>query len=347
MHLNWLTKVLSATTIQLPGLAMSIAATPERVRSAIGWLFQVCPRTDAQPDLSVEAIGVSAEQVDDHLPSWVRDGFTIDPSTTLPVMISGPDSDSAAIGSFDGLLFCAWEESINRKIKLVCGIRNGAPTRSIIPSVLFPVLRDVLLKRELLLLHSAAVRSPDGRGLLFIAVSGGGKTTTNLAMVRRGAKLVSDDLVVVDLHSNTAQAGGIPKPLNLREGTISFFNELRNLAAASDRSPGRVSVSPQAVYGNGCLLASCPIDVLYFLEFSKGLPSARRLGLSEGLSRLIHSHMFASMQNTRGDSILSLCELLGRTNAYQLKTGDCPEGLGEWLLDNSLRHATEPNSSPS
>jgi hypothetical protein len=227
--------------------------------------------------------------------------------------------------------------------RLVCEMGDEeqpqSTTLSIISLVLFPVLRDVFLRKQGLLLHSAAVKCPNGIGIQFVAESCGGKTTTCLSLVRLGAKFVSDDLVVVSLSGNKAIAYGLPKPLNLREPTLEYFEELRKAASTANPLTGKSSVIPQSVYGSACLEASCSINVLYFLNLSITGPSLRRIGVGESLEKLLSSHAFSVMQPTGGDSIVGLCDLLSMVPSYLLDTGKNPEYLGKWILENCHEHA--------
>ena len=326
-------------TYQLPGLRIAIAGTPLRVQEAIAWLFQLCPTTDDDPELLIKAYGAPQAQAIQQVPTWMRQALPLARAQPSVVMVRGPAGESAAFGMFDDLLSCAWCSACGQRINVVCGMRNGSQTRSIIPSVLVPLLREALLKRGRLLLHAAAVRYPDGLGALLIAPSGGGKTTTTLSLVRLGAKLVADDLVVIDVSGGSAAAYGIPKPLNVREGTIAFFDELRGCDTAASCSTQRISVMPQSLYGPACLTDGCRADVTYFLKLTGDGPSVRILSVQQALERLILCHAFSSAQDTRGDSVLALCDFLMYVNAYELKTGQAPEKLSRWLLENGRRHA--------
>jgi hypothetical protein len=292
----------------------------------------------------LEAIGVAPEQVLGAIPNWIRTELPAIDSD--PFMIQGPAGERAAVGRFDGLLFCAWIDLEHTLARLVFAMREEeqpqSTTLSILSLVLFPVLRDVFLRQRGLLLHSAAVKCPNGVGIQFVAESGGGKTTTSLSLVRLGAKLVSDDLVVVSPSGNKATAYGLPKPLNLREPTLKYFEELRRSAPPANPLTGKSSVIPQSVYGTACLAASCSINVLYFLNLSDSGPSLSRLGVGVALEKLLDSHAFCVMQPTGGDSIVGFCDLLSLVPAYQLDTGRNPEHLGKWLLENCHKHAQLP-----
>lgn len=330
---------MSCITYQLPGLKMSVRAQPERVQLALEWLFQVCPKTLDAPDLHLEAVGTSLEHVIDAIPDWVRMALPSNDPEAPVIMIRGQAHESAAAGWFDGMLFCAWTDAESHIVRLFCGMKDDVPTRSIIPSVIFPILRDVMLRQRQFMLHSAAVKCPNGLGLQFIALSGGGKTTTCLSLVRLGAKLLADDLVVVALEGNKPMAYGLPKPLNLREPTLGYFEELRERVPKMIISDEKSSIIPQLVYGTACLAPSCAIDVLYFLNLTDDGPALRRLDAGAALERLIHTHVFCAMQPTLGDSIVGLFDLLAMVPFYQLDTGRDPGYLGQWLLEHCQQHA--------
>jgi hypothetical protein len=80
-------------------------------------------------------------------------------------------------------------------------------------------LRFWLVKRAIeatdaILLHASVV-SRDGRALMALAPSGGGKTTLSLALVERGWTPHGDDLVVIDPHSYEVTA--LPTPAGIRD----------------------------------------------------------------------------------------------------------------------------------
>jgi hypothetical protein len=69
-------------------------------------------------------------------------------------------------------------------------------------------------------LHGGAVER-DGAALIFVAPSGGGKTTTALGLVRRGWRLLSDDFAVL---SSGATVVPFPRRLNLTDDTLALLS---------------------------------------------------------------------------------------------------------------------------
>ncbi len=324
--------------VELPGLRVSIAARPERLQSAFEWLFQLCPTASGAADLRIEADGMCTEAVERCMPEWLRAWLPGTVEGAMPLLVAGPTGEVATLGRFDGLVFCAVAQFCQGSLRLLCSMRDGGNrTRSIIPSLLVPLLREVLAARGRFLLHAAAVEIEPGAGILLIAPSGGGKTTTTLALVRQGARLVSDDLVVLDVATGQPWAHGIPKLLNVREPTLGFFDELRRCDRAEQRLPGRSSLSPVSVYGAACTTPSCRLQAIYCLSLSSGSIEASQLGIEQAMERLVHGHTFSSTQTTGARSVLAFLDVLSHVPAYHVGTGDDPDRLGRWLKGHSMR----------
>lgn len=74
-----------------------------------------------------------------------------------------------------------------------------APPDVLRASVLGSGLGAILHHRGLLPLHASGVAGADGRALLFIGARGAGKSTTAALLVRRGYRLLSDDVCAVEV----------------------------------------------------------------------------------------------------------------------------------------------------
>ena len=224
--------------------------------------------------------------------------------------------------------------------------RSAAPAREVratssIHSVLPPVLRELFLRRERLLVHSAVLRCPCGTGILVAAPGGGGKTTTALSVLRKGAKLLGDDLNILDVEADGVRAYGFAEMLNVSEETMGFFPELRNAPShvPEDSGSHKTVIAPQEVYGVDCLVDTCSVDVVYFVAVRGADPEAVRLKPGEAFGRLMHAQTFANGQVPNDFSFERLSDIIEHVNVYELVTGNAPAKLGEWLLANCRRHA--------
>jgi len=316
----------------LPGLRLAVKGHPPKLHQAIDGYFNLCPTSADPPELQLDCQGVAATEFRGRLPEWLRQVSLVSQTASSTVLITGPTGERAVFAEYDGFTACAWWHPAHEQIRAVCDFREGEPAGSILPSVLVPLIREFLEKKERLLLHAAAVLGPGDVGMMFVAASGGGKTTTALSLVRRGAKLISDDLLVIEAAGTDSTVYGIPKPLNIRRGTLDAFEEL-SAGTCARRSPGGdIAIRPQTVYGENCLAASAPIAFVFFLKLSGAEPAVRPLTAAEAMERIIQSHLFTETQKVGPRSIVTLCEFIGRAQVYELQTGPAAKQVGDWLL---------------
>ena len=286
--------------------------------------------------MKIEGRGSYESKFDELVPDWVLQKMSGLDIGREPTMIPGPSDEIATVGISDGLPFFAWTDKKATEIQLTCGLKEEGRTIGIIQPVLVPVLRESLLASGFLLLHGAAFVCPNGMGLLLIAISGGGKTTTALSLLRNGAKIVADDLVMIRTSEHQVAVSGIPKLLNIRRETFAFFEELELLpeSAFARIGPLRKMISPHTIYGEGCMARESRVSVIYFLNLTEHGPSLRSLSASEASQRLILAHAFCYNQRIAAFSVDELLSVLSRVSTYELNTGSDPKRLGEWLLSN-------------
>ncbi|HEX5186416.1 MAG TPA: hypothetical protein VFV86_05955 [Nitrososphaeraceae archaeon] len=65
-----------------------------------------------------------------------------------------------------------------------------------------PILRFLFLSKGYILLHSACMSSPSGRGFFLSAPPDTGKTTTVIKCVKQGYYFLSDDMTIINLPNN-------------------------------------------------------------------------------------------------------------------------------------------------
>ena len=299
------------------------------------------PTTKEQPDIHLNAVGAETAQTDEILPKWLV-GSIMDGDIQLnPLMFEGPKGKIAAAVRHDSLLCCAWTSSDKKKINYAAVSKNDNFQHPICQAVLNPVLRDIFLYRKCLLLHSAGVRSQKGVGLVFIAPSGGGKTTTALSMVRNGSKLLGDDLLVIKPSANGNIMFGVPEPMNLTKETIHFFKETDITPQTATKNTGyrKKTIKPQSIYGDRCFINQCPAHVIYFVNKTLKGPAIEPINASSALEKIILSHAFTRNQIARAESISKLCEFISHVSVYELNTGSDPLKLGKWLTHFCSEHA--------
>jgi hypothetical protein len=129
--------------------------------------------------------------------------------------------------------------------------------------LLGPVMALALHQRGLLVLHASAI-AVGGKSVIFMGDKGAGKSTTAGAMIRAGHRLLTDDVVALDLSD--------PE----RPMTLPGFPQLKLAAdAAGAISLGRAEVRPQVHpqidkaqhrLRDGFAAEAAPVSRLYILE---------------------------------------------------------------------------------
>jgi len=327
-------------SFKLPGFTLSVEAKPPRVEKALNNLFIECEKTQQTADVILKGNGIHIHQLSDYLPDWILNRLPHLEVGANPIMLYSPENQAAAIGKIENSLFCAWNSANGACINFICNLDKQRVSYGLFHPVLIPVLREIFLAHGRLLLHSAGVSCTNGTGALIIAISGGGKTTTTLSMVRLNANLIADDLIVLNPLPESAHAEGIPKALNLKNETIGFFQELKILPISSftQKHRDKKSISASHVYGKKCMKLMADIHLIYFVKISSEGPTAKRLSVTDSLKRLALAHSFSRDQKLESRSINGLINALSKMDTYELTTGSNPELLGEWLIQHCSSH---------
>ncbi|MDO4549324.1 MAG: HPr(Ser) kinase/phosphatase, partial [Clostridia bacterium] len=109
-----------------------------------------------------------------------------------------------------------------------------------------------------------------GTGLLITGESGVGKSETALELVKRGHRLVADDVVEIRRVSNNRLVGEAPE-------VIKYFMEIRGI--------GIIDIA--TMYGIGAVIKSKSIDLIVHFELWKGNAEYDRLGIDEQYEEIL------------------------------------------------------------
>ncbi|PLY01240.1 MAG: hypothetical protein C0624_10760 [Desulfuromonas sp.] len=313
-------------------------ATP--VYIAIEEMFQLAPRTSGVKALPLHTFVINDSEPFDMLPDWLNKEVSALPTSAETYMFYGPDGDAATVAKHSHSVSCAWLAPGHDELRFVSRKTGQDKTGLSVACVLVPILREALQRKQKLLMHAAAVQCSDGTGILIQADGGGGKSTTALAMLRNGATLLADDLVIMDgANASKNRLRGFPEYLNLTDQTIAFFPELADACKAPYAEGHNVDLKsrfdPRVLYPQAYSNVTIQLQAIYFVQISADGPTASRLSPSETLSRLIKSHTFALQQKMDPAMAGTLIELAHTVPAYLVPTGPSPDELGKWLNHNS------------
>jgi hypothetical protein len=327
----------------IAGIDILIQGPRSPVTDAVLEMFRLSRSADLPDKVGISIFDLNAS--DDRkgvLPAWLREKLArLDPSREV-LMLYGPGNDPAAVINNGSAWQCAWMGTQGREIRYVsCKMADGRTPLSV-STVLVPLLRDLLAARNKLLLHAAAVRCPHNCGVLILADSGGGKTTTALSMLRQGSGFLADDLVVLQEAGRDVQVTGFPELLNLTEQTVRFFPEIQehfDLTPKTTASEKRM-ISAQAVYGDAYMLETCRLDAVFFVQIEPEGPQARPTDPAKALGKLLRGHTFAQSQQIPKASVSGFFSILDRIPTYDLWTGPDPAELGKWVVEFCRTHVS-------
>ena len=325
----------------IAGINISISGPHSPVTDAVLEMFRF---TSAFPH--AEKVNLSVYDLKDIaalyriLPLWL--GRQIE--SLLPAkdaqLVYGLDDALAAITNDGMSINCAMMAADKDEIRYFsCKLTDQKSPLSV-SSALVPVLKELLVAHDRQLLHAASLCCPDGTGVLLLADAGGGKTTTALSMLRQGARLLSDDLTVLQGTDQYFSMAGFPELMNLTDGTINFFPELGDHLSKNKepKSMGKHMLAARNVYGGERMLDSCRVHVVFLVKIASEGPRLLPVSISAALGNLIRAHAFARSQKISKSSFAIFSSLLSQIPTFELHTGQDPAALGKWLVRNCRSH---------
>jgi len=144
------------------------------------------------------------------------------------------------------------------------------------------------------LVHAGALVDPaSGRALLLSVRSGGGKTTTSLALSRKGFALMTDDATILGETNDRPQVWGMPRPLKVHSRTAELLPWLGPLPDRWDQH-GEQPVELASLADRISLAGTGGVPLGTIIEIGKrsnGAHSLKPLSKSEALIALAHENV--------------------------------------------------------
>lgn len=169
-------------------------------------------------------------------------------------------------------------------------------------------------RSELYFLH-AAVLEYDGLGLLLVANSGGGKSTTTWALCHHGFRYLSDELAPIDLKR--LEVFPYPHALNLKRQPPSPYELPQQTVRTSRTLHVPINALPSGVNGAPTRLAA-----IFFVSYRSdgGFPRATPISQAQAATRL-----FASALNPLahvGEGLDGVIDIASRCTSFELVTNN-------------------------
>jgi hypothetical protein len=179
------------------------------------------------------------------------------------------------------------------------------------------------LTERLLVLHAAALVSPDGIALALIAPGGSGKSTLAAALNSQGYALLSDDVVPVTADG---QLVGLGTCLCLKAGSWEVLAS-RSAALNATRSVTRLGVPARFIAPTGNPVSQ-PVmpDLFLFPHYDpKAQPAAHKLEPEEALQRIVEAQSL--IRNLDQQKLDALVNWVASVPAYALVYPNLDTGL--------------------
>jgi hypothetical protein len=189
-----------------------------------------------------------------------------------------------------------------------------------VPHLLFYPLWAQMLKGEGLFAIHAAAAVKDGRGLLFPASSGSGKSVLSLRLAGSGYGLLGDDTVFLKRRGRAVEIVGFPEHISLRPDALRMFPD-----AGSPREAlmfgGKISVDAAQLYP-GCIAERAVVTAVLFPEIA-GVPQTTLtpMGAAEALVRLLPYNVLLLDPSSYREHLALLADLVRAATCMTMRTG--------------------------
>jgi len=321
---------------ELAGLKIQLQDMPKMLGNGIDKAFSLSQIESLDVDITLNGKILEDNSFFDAMPSFVSRKYEQISADDDPVLFFGADEEFALL-----------DKGKESSSYAVCyppftyiGLRCQKPAKKSTPllfqSVLIPVIGELLLKKGKLLMHAGCVGTPEGDGILLLADSGGGKTTTSFTMAREGFNLISDDLVVVSPSDKGIIFEPIREKMNVSKKTIEFFPELAYLKKRLKKfREAKVPVDPREIFGPDRIIDSVHASAIIIVKIGKNGPKLVPITGSDLLNPLLKSNTFARSEEITKNRIECVWRLLDQTALYELVTGFDPDYLGRWMANKA------------
>lgn len=191
-------------------------------------------------------------------------------TTTEPLVYSGllPDGNNARITQGEGVTTLFLDDEIRividyTKHQAAAWLTTHGQHR-FFGTALMTVVAAVLSAENQQLVHAASLLDRTGKAVLFCVRSGGGKTTTSLALARDGFALLTDDASVLKPMAGGFVVWGLQRPLKVHRHTVEMLPWLPSLhdewdingekAYSLDSLTGFITIAPPVPAKLGAIL---------------------------------------------------------------------------------------------
>ena len=330
----------------LAGTKIVFVDPPDIINYVVGRAFSLSEVQPCEPDITFHCAIHTDKVFVDKMTADVYDEFKNIEERDDPCFFEGKDGKLFAIVKNMGCASYAVALPPYTQVDVVCQILTSEETPLHLQVILIPVISHLMLLQGKFIMHAGCVATPEGEGLVLMADSGGGKTTTAFTLTCNGFHFLSDDLVVACPTENGYVYRPIQERINVTNKTIKFFPELRFAKKKlKEIDAVKLPVDPHEVFGKEKIKKMARAASIIFIRLSKEGPKLVPLDGSEILKPLLKSNTFARYKHIPQVQIETIWNLLEQTKTFALYTGHDPHLLGQWMAKRAVEGVLVSNPS--
>jgi len=182
-------------------------------------------------------------------------------------------------------------------------------------------LSKLLACRGLHMIHAAALER-NGKGVMIPGMSGSGKTTCCVSLIRAGYRCLSDDKPFLRDHGGRIALLAFPERIDVTERTISFFPELGAASQGTLRTGYRKrQFHPEALYPGSSGDVAQPVVILFPRISGEPRSRVEKLSKRAGFEALLPLSLVALDRETSARRFDLLARLVEGADCYRLSFG--------------------------
>ena len=211
-------------------------------------------------------------------------------------------------------------------------------TYGVFEDVMMISLAPLFRRRGWFPLHAFAAQAPNGHAALISGSTGAGKTTTGLALLSAGWKLLSNDSPLLSLHADQVRVLAYPGRLSAFDDSLARFPQLEQFIPSTVTQREKRVFAAETVF-NSPWATDAPAGGIFFPQVTPGLETSDLAPVSptEATLKLLPQAIESWDRSTVPQHLTLLTRLVEAVPGYNLRLAPDVSQLPNLLLEGMSR----------